>query len=87
MKEAFMDQGFPHSSVGKSSACNARALGSILRSGRLPGKGNGNQLRCSYLENAIAQGSWWTTVHGFTRVGHYLAAKPPPPHHCGFPIS
>ena len=59
MKEALMDQGFPHSSVGKSSACNAGDLGSILRSGRFPGKGNGNQLLCSYLENAMDQGAWW----------------------------
>ena len=36
--------GFPHSSVGKESACNAGDSGSILRSGRSPGKGNGNPL-------------------------------------------
>ena len=37
--------GFPHSSVGKESACNAGDSGSILRSGRSPGKGNGNPLQ------------------------------------------
>ena len=34
--------GFPHSSVGKESACNAGGLGSIPGSGRSPGEGNGN---------------------------------------------
>ena len=36
--------GFPHSSVGKESACNAGDLGSILGSGRSCGEGNGNPL-------------------------------------------
>ena len=34
--------GFPCSSSGKESACNAEDLGSIPRSGRSPGEGNGN---------------------------------------------
>ena len=34
--------GFPHSSVGKESACNVGGLGSISGSGRTPGEGNGN---------------------------------------------
>ena len=34
--------GFPHSSVGKESACNAGDPGSIPESGRSPGEGNGN---------------------------------------------
>ena len=33
--------GFPHSSVGKESACNAGDLGWIPRLGRAPGEGNG----------------------------------------------
>ena len=36
---------FPCSSVGKESACNAEERGSILGSGRCPGKGNGNPLQ------------------------------------------
>ena len=44
-------QGFPHSSVGKKSACNAGDLGSIPGSGRSPGEGNGNPLQYSSLEN------------------------------------
>ena len=34
--------GFPRSSVGKESACNAGDLDSIPGSGRSPGDGNGN---------------------------------------------
>ena len=33
--------GFPGSSVSKESACNAGDMGSIPRSGRSPGEGNG----------------------------------------------
>ena len=43
--------GFPHSSVGKESACNAGGLGSIPGSGRSLGEGNGNPLQYSCLEN------------------------------------
>ena len=70
---------FPHSSVGKESACNAGDLGSILGSGRSPGGGNGNPLQYACLENPMDRGAWQTTVHGVTRVGHDLATKPPPP--------
>ena len=37
--------GFPCSSVGKESACNAGDSGSILGLGRSPGEGNGNPLQ------------------------------------------
>ena len=40
-------QGFPHSSVGKESACNAGDPGSIPRSGRSSGEGKGYLLRYS----------------------------------------
>ena len=36
-----MEKGFPDSSVGKESACNAGDPGSIHRLGRLPGEGIG----------------------------------------------
>ena len=39
--------GFPHSSVGKESARSAGDPGSIPRSGRSPGEGNGNPLQYS----------------------------------------
>ena len=71
--------GFPPSSVGKESACNAGDLGSIPGSGRSPGEGNGNPLQFSCLENPMDKGAWRATVHGVARVGHDLATKPPPP--------
>ena len=37
--------GFPFSSVGKESACNAGDPGLIPGSGRSPGAGNGNPLQ------------------------------------------
>ena len=44
-------QGFPGSSDGKESACNARDPGSIPGLGRCPGEGNGNPLQYSCLKN------------------------------------
>ena len=70
--------GFPYSSVGKESACNAGDLGSIPGLGRSPGEGNGNPLQYSCLENPMDRGAWRATVHGVARVGHDLATKPPP---------
>ena len=70
-------QGFPCSSVGKESACNAGDLGLIPGSGRSPGKGNGNTLQYSCLENLMDRGAWWATVDGVVRVGHDLTTKPP----------
>ena len=54
-------------------------MGLIPESGRSPGVGNGNQLQYFFLENSMDRGAWWATVHGVTKVGHDLAAKPPPP--------
>ena len=42
--------GFPHSSVGRASACNAGDLGSIPRWKISPGEGNGYPLQYSCLE-------------------------------------
>ena len=42
---------FPHSSVGKESACNAGDLGSIPALLRSPGEGKGYPLQYSGLEN------------------------------------
>ena len=41
--------GFPDSSVGKESACNARDQGSIPGLGRSPGEGKGYRFQCSVL--------------------------------------
>ena len=71
--------GFPYSSVGKESACNAGDLGLIPGLGRPPGEGNGNPLQYSCLENLMDRRSWRAIVHGFARIGHDLATKPPPP--------
>ena len=49
---------FPGGSVGKESACNAGGLDLIPRLGRSPGKGNGNTLQYSCLENPVDRGAW-----------------------------
>ena len=67
--------GFPHSSVSKESACNARDLGSIPGLGRYPGEGNGNPLQYSCLENPMDRGAWRATVYGLTKVRRDLATK------------
>ena len=38
-------KGFPCSSVGKESSCNAGDLGLVPGSGRFPGEGNDNPLQ------------------------------------------
>jgi len=48
---------FPGGSDHKESACNVGDLGSIPGSGRSPGKGNGNLLQYSCLENPHGQRS------------------------------
>ena len=59
--------GFPHSSVGKESACNAGDPGSIPGLGRVPGDGNGNPLQYSCLGSPMDRGAWWATVHGVSK--------------------
>ena len=71
-------KGFPSSSVGKESACNAGDPGLIPGSGRSPGEGSGNPLQYSCLENPMDRGAWQATVHGVARVGRDLVTKPPP---------
>ena len=60
-------QGFPSSSVGKESACNAEDWGLIPGSGRSPGERNGNPLQYSCLENPMDGEAWWATVHGIAK--------------------
>ena len=59
-------QGFPCSSVGKDSACNAGDPDSIPRLGRSPGEGSGNPLQYSCLQNARGQRS----LAGYSPWGH-----------------
>ena len=58
--------GFCGSEV-KAPFCNVGDLGSIPRSGRFPGEGNGNPLQYSCLENPMDRGAWWATVHGVAK--------------------
>ena len=39
-------------------------VGLISGSGRSPGKGNGNPIEYSCLENPMDRGAWWAIVHG-----------------------
>ena len=55
---------FPHSSVGKESACNAEDLGSNPELERSPGEGNGNPFQHSRLGNPMDSGACQATVHG-----------------------
>ena len=57
-------EGFPGGSVGKESGCSVGDLDSIPGSGRSLGKGHGNPLQYSSLENPMDRGAWWATVHG-----------------------
>ena len=63
MWDSLIDQGFPHSSAGKESACNAGDPGSIPGLARSPGEGIGYPLQYSCLENSIQS-------MGMQRVGH-----------------
>ena len=56
--------GFPGGSVVKNSPANAEALNLISGWGRSHGRGNGNPLQYSCLENPMDRGDWWTTDHG-----------------------
>ena len=79
--------GLPRWLSGKESACDAGDtgdLGSIPRSGRSPGEGNGNPLQYSCLENPTERGAWRATVHGVTKrwtrlsTQHIKKKKPKP---------
>ena len=59
--------GFPDGLKGKESTCSVVDLGSIPGSGRSPGKGNGNPLQYSCLNNPTNRGGWQATVHGVTK--------------------
>ena len=45
----------------------ARDTGSILESGRSPGRRNGNPVWYSCLENPMDRGGWWATTHSITK--------------------
>ena len=58
---------FPGGSGGKESAYNSGDPGSVLESGRSPGKANGYPLQYSCLENSMDREAWQITVHGVTK--------------------
>ena len=50
-----------------SNAGDTGDSGSIPGLGRSPGKGNGNPLQYSCLENPMDRGAWGATVHGVAK--------------------
>ena len=58
--------GFPGGASVKNSAANVgdiKDVGSIPRLRISPGRGHGNPLQYSCLENPMDRGAWWATVH------------------------
>ena len=47
-----------------AKAGDIRNVSLIPGLGTFPGKGNGNPLQYSCLENPMDRGAWWATVHG-----------------------
>ena len=62
--------GLPQWLDGKESAFNAGDVGSIPGLGRSPGRGHGNPLQYSCLENPMdrgVRGAWGATVQGVAK--------------------
>ena len=59
--------GFPGSSAGKESACNAGELGSIPGLERSPGGGQATHSSILDWRIALDRGPWWATVHGVAK--------------------
>ena len=59
--------GFPGGSLVKNPPANAGDAGLIPGSGRSPGKGNGNPLQYSCLENSVDREDWQATGHRITQ--------------------
>ena len=60
-------QSYPVVSAIKNSTANAGDMGSIPGPGRSSGKGKGNPLQYSCLENPMERGAWQATVHGVAK--------------------
>ena len=65
--------GFPDGSVVNNLPVNTGDAGSTPGSRRSPGKGNGNPLRYTCLENPTDKGVWWATVHGVRKRWTWLS--------------
>ena len=59
--------GLPGGSVVKNPPANAGDVGSIPRSRRSPGIGNGNPFQYSCLENSMDRGAGQATVYGVSK--------------------
>ena len=62
-------QGYPGGPMVKNLSANvgdARDVGSIPGLGKSPGRGHGDPLQYSCLENSMDRGAWWATIHGVT---------------------
>ena len=55
-----------------ATAGDIRDVGSIPGSGRSPRGGHGNPLQYSCLENPMARGAWWATVHRVVKSQTFL---------------
>ena len=61
-----LNKGFSGGTSDKEPPANTgdiRDIGSVLGSGRFPGRGHGNALQYSCLENPMDRGAWQTMVH------------------------
>ena len=58
-----------------TNAWDAGDVGSIPGLVRSPGRGTGNPLHYSCLENLINRGAWQTEVHGVTKSRTWLSSK------------
>ena len=71
----------PGGSDGQDSACDVGDPGSIPRSKRSPGEGNGNPLQYSYLENPTDRGAgaprmvWVLKEDGFSLMGRKIKVE------------
>ena len=67
--------GFSGGSDSKESSCYAGDPGLIPKSGRSPGKRNGNSLKYFCLGNPMDRGAWRATVYEVARVEHDLKTE------------
>ena len=59
--------GFLGGANSKEPTCDAGDQGASPGLGRSPGKGHGNPLQYSCLENHMVRGAWLATVHRITK--------------------
>ena len=71
-----LKKGFPGSSAGKESTCNAGDPSSIPQLGRSPGEGNNYPLQYCGLENAMDGEGGQATVHGIAKSRRRLSSFP-----------